>query len=153
MLARNVALILGPFQFIQGLHSRYLTLHKMMGRIYALGCVTGVCGGLLMATRAYGGFPSTAGFGMLAVLWLITIAFALTRARQGKIDQHREWVVRSFALTLAAFTLRLIWTVHAVLEANEVVSTPFVSIYQATAWLCWVPNLIAAEWYINASRA
>jgi hypothetical protein len=106
-----------------------------------------------MATRAFGGFPSAAGFGMLAVLWLTTVVLAVTRARQGKIARHREWMIRSYALTLAAFSLRMILTVHGVLEASEVITTPYVSVYQATAWLCWVPNLLIAEWYINSTRS
>ena len=148
-----LAIILGPFQFVSRLRARYLTLHKITGRVYAAACVTSACAGLNMATRAFGGFPSSAGFGMLAILWLITIAFAVARARQGDLTAHRQWVIRSFALTLAAFSLRFILGMHGVLEATDVISTPYVSAYQATAWLCWVPNLLIAEWYVNATRA
>ena len=148
-----VAILTGPFQFIQRLRTRHLMLHKIMGRLYAAGCITSACAGLTMALRAHGGFPSTTGFGMLAILWLVTITFAVTRAYQNKIREHREWMIRSFALTLAAFTLRVILTTHGILEATDAIETPFTPVYQATAWLCWVPNLLVAEWYINVSRA
>ena len=146
------AIILGPFQFIQGLRTRFLTLHKVTGRVYVVACVTGAGAGMVMATRAFGGFPSSAGFGMLAALWLTTVVLAVTRVRQGNIERHREWMIRSYALTLAAFSFRMILTVHGVLEATEIIKTPYVSAYQATAWLCWVPNLLIAECYINATR-
>jgi uncharacterized membrane protein len=147
-----VALFLGPFQFIEGIRKKNLRLHKILGRFYGLGVVVGAMGGLAMATRAFGGFPAGLGFGMLAVLWLVTIVMAVTRARQHRIVQHREWVIRSFALTLAALTLRIYLPVHGVLLGTEVIDLPFIQMYRAVGWLCWVPNLIVAEWFINSTR-
>ena len=77
---------------------------------------------------------------------------AVTRARQRNIVAHREWVIRSYALTLAAFTLRVYLPVHGILLGTEVIDLPFIQMYRAVGWLCWVPNLIVAEWYINVSR-
>jgi hypothetical protein len=51
-------------------------------------------------------------------------------------------MTRSFALTLAAVTLR-IW-----LPLSAVAGIPFPDAYQVVAWLCWVPNLIVTEWFI-----
>jgi hypothetical protein len=48
-------------------------------------------------------------------------------------------MVRNFALTFAAVTLRL-W-----LPASIAVSIPGELAYQVIAWLCWVPNLLVAE--------
>lgn len=147
-----IAILLGPFQFIKRLRAKHLTLHKIMGRVYALSCLIGGGAGLTMASRAHGGFPSTVGFGMLGILWITTIVFAIKRARERKIPAHREWMIRSFALTLAAFSLRMILLTHGILFETEVITLEFTPMYQATAWLCWVPNLLIAEWYINVSR-
>ena len=49
-------------------------------------------------------------------------------------------MIRNFALSLAAVTLRLY------LPASAVAGVPFEDFYPAVAWLCWVPNLILAEW-------
>lgn len=147
-----VAILLGPFQFVPALRKRFLRAHRISGRIYALGCVVSAIAGLIMATRAFGGFAAGAGFASLAIVWLITITLAVTRARQRKIPQHREWMIRSFALTLAAFSLRMILMSHSIASAQEWTSLPYIDMYRATAWLCWVPNLFIAEWYINATR-
>jgi hypothetical protein len=48
-------------------------------------------------------------------------------------------MVRNFALTFAAVTLRL-W-----LPASVVAGVPFGLAYPAIAWLCWVPNALFAE--------
>ena len=64
---------------------------------------------------------------------------AVVRIRQGDRAAHRRWMIRSFALTLAAVTLRLY------LPASLAAGLPFETAYPAIAWLCWVPNLIVAE--------
>ncbi len=54
----------------------------------------------------------------------------------------RVWMIRSYALTFAAVTLR-IW-----LPLSQVAGLPFAQAYPAIAWFCWVPNLIVVEWLI-----
>ena len=55
-------------------------------------------------------------------------------------------MVRNFALTFAAVTLRL-W-----LPASIVAGFPFELAYPVIAWLCWLPNLVAAELLFNRTR-
>ncbi len=52
-------------------------------------------------------------------------------------------MVRNFALTFAAVTLRLY------LPASAVVGVEFELAYAAIAWLCWIPNLVFAELLFN----
>ena len=147
-----IAMAVGPFQFIAGLRNSKPRIHHWLGRVYFGGCVLGGCCGLYMAFFAHGGFPASLGFGMLAVAWLTCAAMALIRIRARNIAAHREWVLRSYALTLAAFTLRIYLAVHGTLLGTEVIDLPFTQMYVAVAWICWVPNLMAAECYINLSR-
>src|SRR5260370_20371385 len=55
-------------------------------------------------------------------------------------------MIRSYALTLAAVTLRIY------LPASQIAGIPFPDAYQTISWLCWVPNLVVAEWWILRSR-
>jgi hypothetical protein len=50
-------------------------------------------------------------------------------------------MIRSFALTAAAITLRMYLPLAFVFHWNFSVA------YPAIAWLCWIPNSIAAEVY------
>jgi hypothetical protein len=52
-------------------------------------------------------------------------------------------MIRNFALTFAAVTLRL-W-----LPASVVSGVPFGIAYAIVAWLCWLPNLAVAEWMLG----
>jgi hypothetical protein len=140
-LGGAVALLLGPFQFLDGWRARSPRAHRLAGYFYLLaGVGIGGIAGVLLATHAFGGLVSRLGFGMLGVLWLFTGAMALTAAKKRNFARHRIWMIRNFALTLAAVTLRLY------LPASAVAGIAFEQAYPAIAWLCWVPNLIVAEW-------
>lgn len=86
---------------------------------------------------------STWGFGLLAVGWLITTFMGIISVRTGRISAHCEWMIRSYALTVAAITLRVY------LVAIPVFHLQFELAYPAISWLCWVPNLIYAEMWIR----
>ena len=74
----------------------------------------------------------------MAVLWLLSSCLALAHICQGRVAAHRAWMIRSFALTFAAVTLRLELPVLAAL-------TDFETAYRAIAWVSWAPNLVLAE--------
>lgn len=137
-----LAMALGPWQFNARLRARALQLHRWMGRAYVVGVLVGGGGGLAMATASQEGFVTHAGFGLLAVLWLAATLQAYWRIRAGDEESHRTWMTRSYALTFAAVTLRIY--IPAFLGAG----VPFSDAYQAISWLCWVPNLVVAEWFI-----
>jgi len=140
-----VALIIGPFQFWTKLRNQRPQLHRWLGRCYLLvGVGIGGSAGLFMAFHAFGGLPARLGFGVLALLWLYTGYRAYRAIRARDIAAHRRWMVRNFALTFAAVTLRLY------LPTAMVSGSAFEPAYIAVAWLCWVPNLIAVELIFNS---
>jgi hypothetical protein len=55
-------------------------------------------------------------------------------------------MMRCFAITFAAVTLRLYLGLFAV------IAVPFDAAYPVVAWLSWVPNLILVEWYLALKR-
>lgn len=135
-----VALALGPLQFSSGLRERHRHLHRWSGRLYlGAGVLVGGLAGLFMAFHAFGGTVARLGFGCLALAWLYTGVRAYRAIRAGDVASHRRWMIRNFALTFAAVTLRL-WIPLAVAWG-----VPFEMAYRPVAWLCWVPNLVAAE--------
>ncbi|MBM3878088.1 MAG: DUF2306 domain-containing protein [Verrucomicrobia bacterium] len=134
-----VAIVTGPVQFVAALRTRFPRWHRRVGYGYFAGVSVGGVAGLYSATVSMGGLVAHTGFFLLAVFWLATAAFALAAIRQRRIALHREWMVRCYALTFAAVTLRL-W-----LPFLTAASGSFDEAYQTVAWLSWVPNLIVAE--------
>jgi hypothetical protein len=145
--AAGVALLLGPLQFLEVIRKRARTLHRWIGRTYLLAClIGGVSGGLLAPFTAAGPIAAS-GFLLLALIWLWVTALGWRAAAiKRNYDEHKNWMIRSFALTLAAVTLRLY------LPAAMIAGLEFVAAYQWIAWLAWVPNLAIAEAWIASRR-
>lgn len=135
------ALVLGSLQFLPVL--RRGPQHRWVGRIYLAGCLIGGTAGLILAPGSFAGPIATAGFGSLAILWITVTLLGWCAALQGRFVAHRRWMIRSWALTLAAVTLRLYLPLVMILDL------PFLPWYRAIAFLCWVPNLIAAELWLR----
>jgi uncharacterized membrane protein len=147
VFASMVALTLGPLQFSARMRSAHPALHWWLGRLYlGIGVLVGGLAGLYMAFFAFGGLASRMGFAGLALAWLYSGFRAYRAIRARDVAAHRRWMVRNFALTFAAVTLRL-W-----LPASVAAGVPFELAYPVIAWLCWVPNLLVAERCFNRSR-
>ena len=142
----SIALLLGPWQFLPGLRARFLNLHRWMGRIYCVAVLAGWIASLPIAAHAETGSVASAGFLLLGIVWSGSTAMAWVSIRGGRVQAHREWMVRSYALTAAAITLRIY------LPLSLVAGVPFTMCYPTIAWMCWVPNLVFAEWLIRRSR-
>jgi len=141
------ALALGPWQFNSRLRARTIGVHRWLGRGYVVAVVTGSIGALVLAPLSQEGLVTHVGFGLLAVLWLLATVQAYRHIRARDQDSHRRWMIRSFALTLAAVTLRIY------LPLGLGVGIAFHDAYQVVAWLCWVPNLVVAEWLVLQGRS
>ena len=142
------ALALGPFQLLESLRGRRLRLHRILGRVY-VGCavMTGLTG-VYMALYSYGGRVTNVGFGLLGAALLFTTTMAFARIRGGDRQSHRRWMIRSYALLFAAVALRVEIPILVALYQGS-----FDPAYRLVSWLCWVPNLLVAEWVIRRSRS
>ena len=140
----GIALLLGPFQFLPGLRSKRPGLHRWSGRIYVAACLASGIAALVLSIEAMTGVAATAGFGLLAIFWLVTTSMALLKARQRKFSEHRNWMVRSYALTYAAPMLRIYLPLSLF-----ALDFPFEIAYPVISFACWVPNAIFAEWFIR----
>jgi uncharacterized membrane protein len=141
-----VALAIAPFQVSATIRQRHRRLHRLAGRVYMGGIVLGGVSGLVLAVGASTGPVSQIGFGSLALIWLATAAMGWRTALQRDFVSHRRWMIRSFALTLSAVTLRLYLPVAGMLPI------PFEDSYRAISFLAWVPNLLVAELWLRRRR-
>jgi uncharacterized membrane protein len=144
-----VAIAIGPWQLNGRLRARAIGAHRWLGRAYVVAVVAGGLGALALAPGSQEGAVTHVGFGLLAVLWLCSTLQAYRRIRAGDVPSHRRWMTRSYALTLAAVTLRIY------LPLALAAGMSFHDAYQVISWLCWVPNLVVAEWLVlaQANRA
>ncbi|MXV51273.1 DUF2306 domain-containing protein [Pedobacter sp. HMF7647] len=136
----GIALLTGWPQFSTKLRNRYLRLHRTVGKVYITSVFLSSLAGLYVAFYASGGIVCVMGFGILAVLWFYTNTMAYTTILKRNIIQHRYWMIRNYALTFGAVTLRLWLPILANFVFHE-----FIPAYRIVSWLAWVPNLFIAE--------
>jgi hypothetical protein len=100
-----------------------------------------------MSLLANGGISSRIAFTTLAILWMGTTAKAWQSAMSRQFTAHKEWMMRSYALTLSAVTLRAWkWLLIALFHLRPL------DTYMIVAWMGFVPNLIFTEWLIRKAR-
>jgi uncharacterized membrane protein len=147
----GLALLVGGFQFSRTLRRRSPRLHRLLGRTYVVSVFIGGAAAVVMSFYSSVALLGLFGFGTLAVLWIWTTYRGYQSARDGDFAAHQAWMIRSYALTYAAPTLRM-W-----LLVLLVVQLPFgvdpglaaVNAYAPVPFLCWLPNIVIAEYLVH----
>ena len=116
----------------------------MLGYIYACDIlVINFPAAMIMAIYANGHLQSKIAFLILDGLWFWFTLKAIIEVRRKNIQSHRDYMTRSYALTLSALTLRT-WKIIL----SNCTDLPPETIYMMDAWLGFAPNLLLAEWLI-----
>lgn len=143
ILFGGLALLVGWIQFNKKFRNSNLRRHRIIGKIYMIAVmISGTCG-VYIGFYATGGIITSIGFICLGVLWLFTTYKAYWAAKSNDIDLHQGFMIYSYALCFAAVTLR-IW-----LPTLTYLFGDFTVAYRIVAWLCWVPNLAFAYFWVR----
>ena len=140
------ALLAAFTQFSSQVLKDHRRLHRLVGRVYAYDIlVVNFPAGMVLACCANGLLPGRIAFVLLDSLWFTFTLLGVLAARRGQWSRHRAMMIRSYALTFSAITLRtwkfiLVRTTHI---------DP-VHLYMIDAWMGFVPNLLVAEWWIRS---
>jgi hypothetical protein len=103
-LSGLIALGFGPIQFSSRFRERYRTVHRVLGYIYAVSVVVGAATGTALAA----GRPGLPGTSMQAAAWIVCTAAALVAARNRRLLVHRQWMMRSYAVTFTFVSSRVL---------------------------------------------
>jgi len=103
-LAGVLALVIGPINFSSRIRQRHPTLHRVLGRVYAVSVLVGAFTGIALAA----GRPGLPGTSMQAAAWIVCTAAAVITARNYQITQHRQWMARSYAVTFTFVSSRVL---------------------------------------------
>lgn len=141
-------LFAGFTQFNETILKNNKRLHKAIGKLYFYTVIfLSAPSGLFIGIYANGGFYSKISFVLLAILWFWFTIQGLLKIKKNNYNQHKYFMMRSFALAFSAITLRL-WKVIIVYLFEP---APM-DVYQIIAWLGWVPNLLIVEYYIFKAK-
>ena len=139
----------GAFLFSKFVLNRHPLLHRNLGKLYVLLIlVFSAPSGLIISFYANGGIWVKLSFFILTPLWWYFTYMGYRTIKKGKVREHRKWMIRSFALTLSAISLRLMQFILGLI----VVWDPAFQ-YLFVSWVSWIGNLILAEFYIKKMYA
>lgn len=132
----------GLFQFSKTIIAKHPKIHRVSGFIYLITTllISGPAA-LVMSFYANGSYPAQTSFVILSSLWLGTTFLAYYFVRQKNYVTHGKWMLRSYALTLSAVSLRLYSYAFDLFHFRM---NP-VDLYILLSWMSWIPNLIIAE--------
>lgn len=153
MLAHGVpgalALLLGMFQFSDRLRKRHLQLHRVLGRIY-VGSVA-ISAPVAVVVALFLPIPTLLMASIIQALgWLLTTATGLYCIRTGRIQQHREWMIRSYPFAMVFVVVRAVDEIPAIARMGLLGVETVVWSVIATA--CFLPSFVIAWQALAASR-
>ncbi|MBX7224516.1 MAG: DUF2306 domain-containing protein [Chitinophagales bacterium] len=133
-------MIAGVFQFIPPF-IRKTSFHRSIGKVYMVGIlILAAPSGLILGYFANGGLPCKIAFCLQSFIWWICTAIALNSVKKKDFLSHTQWIFRSYAVTLAAMSLRVDSYIMTYVFHTKPLET-----YLTVTWLSWVGNLFLAE--------
>lgn len=149
-----IVIAAGITQFSKRFMESYPKWHRRIGKLY-VGLILFVSApsGLFMAFYGNGGWPARYAFILQALFWWWLTYKAYQTIVQKAIERHCKFMIRSYALTLSAISLRAATYAVSVWKLNNAIDCPdpdyyllcYPHFYIMIAWLSWVLNWIIAE--------
>ncbi|MES1263689.1 MAG: DUF2306 domain-containing protein [Peristeroidobacter soli] len=133
------ALTVGLVQLWLGLTNRVAALHRTLGKLYVSVIAVASIAGFYLALTIHGNPPYGSGLFFLCVAWVVTTSMAVLSIRRRNVLQHREWMMRSYAVTFAFVTFRF---GVDLLTSQGLAASDAQGIM---AWACWALPLLLLE--------
>src|SRR5262245_37425316 len=140
VLGGLLAILIGPLQFWSRIRRDYVQVHRWSGRLYLAGVVVGAIASFGLALTSKVTLTYAAGLASLGLAWLTTAGMAFAAIRHRNFAQHRQWMIRSYVVTMAFVTFRL---VEDILEAKGIGTQA--ERLSLMSWACWAVPLLFTE--------
>ncbi len=154
-LAGGILLFLGPIQLLTSLRLKYPLAHRVTGRIYILSSFLVGIGGLayVLFKGTIGGLPMNIGFGLYGLLMVLCAFKTLSHAIARRLDEHRAWAIRLFALAIGSWLYRMDYGFWELIANGAGHTKKFDGPFDIImVFFFYIPNLIIAEFYIRPRR-
>ncbi len=153
--AGAIILILGSIQLTDRIRTKYLVLHRWIGKIYIICCVIAALGGLVFiaANGTIGGTFMNIGFSLYGILMLMAAMQTYRYAVKGDIDKHRAWALRLYALAIGSWLYRIEYGFWFMLANGAGHTHTFNGIFDhIMPFFFYLPNLAVAQVFIGGRK-
>ena len=149
----GVYLALAPFQFVGRIRSRHLNYHRWAGRmLVSVGLVVGTTALFIGLVIPKGGWPERAVIGLFGSLFLFALIRGFLHVRVRRVAQHREWMIRAFAVGLAIATARLFFFPALLITMADPSEKLFGTLLVVSLGVAFVVHSAVAEIWIRSTR-
>jgi len=152
-LAGGLLLILGPIQLIGGIRRAVPAFHRWLGRLYVLSAGIAGAGGLtfILANGTVGGPVMSTGFGLYGALVVTAAMVSYVHARARRLETHRAWAIRLFALVVGSWLYRMEYAFWFMAIGRAGHTTSFHGLFDhVMTFFFYLPNLAVAELFIRS---
>lgn len=141
------ATLIGPFQFVKRLRTNYVRGHRLFGFAYMVSIFLAALTAIYLAVYSGYNLMSKISLGIVPFIWIGTTGMAFAAAVKKRFDQHQEWMVRSYVVTL--FFIAFVMLDHYLPYS-------YFGTYEETlpllTWACWAFPLFVTELILQGRK-
>lgn len=143
----TIALLSGPIQLWLGIADRRIDLHRKLGIGYLAGVAIAASGAFWLAAHPSFGWVYGAGLGSMAIAQVVTTVLAFAAIKRSLIEQHKEWMIRSYVVTFSFVTYRLFGIAMGPLQLGTEAELNIL-----LAWGSWALPLLVTEAFLQGRK-
>lgn len=129
----SVALLSGPLLLWEYFRNRFLKIHRLLGKIYVIAILISGLGALYLTftTGLQVNLPYSFALQIQIFAWLTSTGLAYWAVRKRKMIQHKEWIARSYIVTLAFLAQVMLFKIPFI------VALGFAEFFPTVVWFSW----------------
>ncbi|HEY6507617.1 MAG TPA: DUF2306 domain-containing protein [Vicinamibacterales bacterium] len=143
----TIALLSGPIQLWLGIADRRIDLHRKLGIGYLAGVAIAASGAFWLAAHPSFGWVYGAGLGSMAIAQVVTTVLAFAAIKRSLIEQHKEWMIRSYVVTFSFVTYRLFGIAMGPFQLGTEAELNIL-----LAWGSWALPLLVTEAFLQGRK-
>ena len=148
----TIMLLFAPIQFISKIRKTIPKIHRYLGRAYVISIIISAITAIYIAIHKMimteGVITFATGLIGLALASLVTTITAYAMIRNRNYEQHREWMIRSYVVTLGFATFRIFTDIFN----GTLFHLDGLEMANIMAWACWSIPLLITEFFLQLNR-
>jgi uncharacterized membrane protein len=141
-----LAMIAGAINFSSWIFKKYRRFHRLNGYLYVASVMIVDLTSGYMAPYATGGKISSVAFNLLNIIWLLMTIMAIVKISRKQVDQHRKWMIRSYAFVFTNFSIHLLTSFFHKGVGLSYANSYTISIYSSIILLLLVGEMVIRTW-------
>lgn len=144
----SLALLSGPFLLWEYFRNRFLKTHRLLGKIYVIAILISGLGALYLTftTGLEVNLPYSFALQIQILVWLISTGFAYWTVRKRKMIQHKEWMARSYIVTLAFLAQAMLFKIPFITALG------FAEFFPTVVWFSWSVPLFLYQFDLSRQQ-